>query len=136
MQVEAIKPILRRPGTKRFIVTFDEMLPNVAFDLNLRRYSMWNAAKIVAGILLGCCVRYPLLRCLGYNMRRRAGANGLNEALLAGEAGAAERPANDFDFEASDLSTSDDGDGDTDDDEDDDSGTEAGAYTCPLFSST
>jgi hypothetical protein len=83
--------------------------------------TMWNAAKIAAGILLGCCARYPLMRCLGLTRRRTRGAGELEEALLAANRADAEgnRRENDYDFEASDLSTSDDG-GDDDDDDDGD----------------
>mmetsp|Transcript_24206 Transcript_24206/g.59439 ORF Transcript_24206/g.59439 Transcript_24206/m.59439 type:complete len:572 (+) Transcript_24206:277-1992(+) len=82
--------------------------------------TLWNAAKIAAGIFLGCCARYPLMRCLGYGrLGRRHTAHELQEALLQrnGDPQAARRE-NDWDFEASDLSTSDDGDNDDIDDDD------------------
>ena len=40
MQVEPIKPALNAPGTKRLKLTYDKMLSNVAFDINLRRYTV------------------------------------------------------------------------------------------------
>jgi hypothetical protein len=74
--------------------------------------TMWNAARIAAGILLGCCARYPLMRCFGFGRRRARGAGELEEALLARNGGDGEgtNRDNDWDFEASDLSTSDDSD--------------------------
>ena len=76
-----------------------------------------NAAKIAAGLLLGCCMRHPIMRCLGLSRRRGRGAGDLEETLLArnGSGGEDNRRENEWDFEASDLSTSDDSEEDDDD---------------------
>jgi hypothetical protein len=34
-----MKPVLKAPGTKRLKLTCDKLLSNVAFSLNLRRYT-------------------------------------------------------------------------------------------------
>ena len=68
-----------------------------------------NGMKIVIGVILGCCFGRPIMRCLGLEPRRRL-AGDLEEELLPAQ------PQNDWEFEASDLSTSDDGEGDEDDD--------------------
>ena len=45
MQVDLIKPTLKAPGTKRLKLKYDELLSNVAFKFNLRRYIEELAAK-------------------------------------------------------------------------------------------
>ena len=69
-----------------------------------------NGMKIVIGVILGCCFGRPIMRCLGLEPRRRP-AGDLEEELLPSQA------QNDWEFEASDLSTSDDGEGDETDDD-------------------
>jgi len=39
VQVDPIKPMLKPPGTKRLKLKYDELLSNVAFKFNLRRYN-------------------------------------------------------------------------------------------------
>lgn len=76
---------------------------------------MLTALKVAAGILLGCCARYPIMRCLGLS-RRQGQAGELEQALLAADGtGQGNARENDFDFEASDLSTSDDSGGEDED---------------------
>ena len=69
-----------------------------------------NGMKIVIGVIIGCCFGRPIMRCLGLEPRRRP-AGDLEEELLPSQA------QNDWEFEASDLSTSDDGEGDETDDD-------------------
>ena len=38
MQVDPIKPTLKAPRTKRLKLNYNELLSNVAFNVNLRRY--------------------------------------------------------------------------------------------------
>jgi len=40
VQVDPIKPILKPPGTKRLKLKYDKLLSNVAFNFNLRRYTV------------------------------------------------------------------------------------------------
>ena len=40
VQVDPMKPALKPPGTKRLKLTYDKLLSNVAFKINLRRYSL------------------------------------------------------------------------------------------------
>ena len=55
MQVEPIKPTLKAPGTERLKLKYDELHSSVAFNFNLRRYSMviteynTSAASLLAG---------------------------------------------------------------------------------------
>ena len=46
MQVDPIKPILKAPKAERLKQCFDQLLSNLAFKLDLRRYS--EAARILA----------------------------------------------------------------------------------------
>ncbi len=69
----------------------------------------WTAAKIAGGFLFGCAAWFPIARCLGFRPPGRARVGGfapLEEELLANQ----QRPQNDWEFEASDLSTSDEED--------------------------
>ena len=43
-QLDPIKAILKAPGTKRLKLKYDELLLNIAFKFNLRRYSAVGAA--------------------------------------------------------------------------------------------
>ena len=45
VQVAPIKPTLKAPGTKRLKLKCDEPLSNVAFNFNLRRYSVVSADR-------------------------------------------------------------------------------------------
>ena len=67
-----------------------------------------SALKVVGGFFFGCFVGIPAAWCLGLLPRRRRGldADELEEELLA------RRRENEWDFEASDLSTSDESDAD------------------------
>jgi len=38
VQIDPIKPTLKAPGAKRLNLKYDELLSNVAFNFNLRRY--------------------------------------------------------------------------------------------------
>jgi len=38
VQVDPLKPILKAPGTKRLKLKYDQLLSNLAFNFNLRRY--------------------------------------------------------------------------------------------------
>ena len=40
VRVDPIKPTLKAPGTKRLNLEYDEVLSNVAFDINMRLYTM------------------------------------------------------------------------------------------------
>jgi len=40
VQVDPIKPTLKAPGTERLKLKYEEVLSNVGFKINLRRYSM------------------------------------------------------------------------------------------------
>ena len=40
MQVEPIKPASKAAGTKQFKLRYDELLSNIGFNFNLRRYTM------------------------------------------------------------------------------------------------
>jgi hypothetical protein len=39
VHVDPIKPTLKAPGTKRLKLKHDKLLPNFAFNCNLRRYN-------------------------------------------------------------------------------------------------
>ena len=67
-----------------------------------------SALKVIGGFFFGCVVGLPAAWCLGLLPSRRRGldADELEEELLA------RRRENEWDFEASDLSTSDESDGD------------------------
>jgi hypothetical protein len=47
-----MKPTLKAPGTKRLEVQYDELLPNFAFNLKLRRYAM--SSYLDLQLLYGC----------------------------------------------------------------------------------
>jgi len=40
VQVDSIKPTLKAPGSKRLILKYDQLVSNVGFNFNLRRFIM------------------------------------------------------------------------------------------------
>ena len=53
MQVDPIKFGLKAPGSERLKLKYDELLSNVAFKTNLRRYSLARAALTALAALAG-----------------------------------------------------------------------------------
>jgi ankyrin repeat protein len=54
VQVDPIKPVLKAPGTKRLNPKRDELLSNIAFGFNLRRYTeAGNVASVAALVKAG-----------------------------------------------------------------------------------
>jgi len=52
VQVGPIKPTLKAPGTERLKPTYDRLLSNFAFKLNLRRYTLALVPHMPHGMLL------------------------------------------------------------------------------------
>ena len=53
VQVDPIKPALKAPGTKRLKLKYDELLSNLAFKFNLRRYTLvLDEVSMINGELL------------------------------------------------------------------------------------
>jgi len=53
VQVDAIKPSVKPPGTKRFKLEYGKLLSNFAFKFNLRRYNMVRVVLNVRGVPRG-----------------------------------------------------------------------------------
>ena len=54
MQLDPIRPTLKAPGTKRLNLKYDELLSEVAFKFNVRRYNSVQIAQSSDGMEFSC----------------------------------------------------------------------------------